>query len=370
MIATMSLHIANFDGRRRHEVLATLGALLLLILLVVSAFIDLSVMLLVAVATILVAFHIRRLHTRRPELLKIRMERLSFNKLIAASGVTEADLDAVESEFKKQALFDKKFRERVRVDHHKLTDELNHELARIEKEFHEKKNLIDQDATSLSARQADALAESFWPLQKAWVLQHLAFYRIKGAYIRHLNSANVDALAKRKIRTAADFVGVQIVGRSDPKVSIVNRAGDLVRIRGIGPQKARALEEWRQQCESRARSICPIAVPEDLHREVGERFHAQWEALRERRAILEDELQEARTRARDAVAAKRASFSGEVQVVLDDSQQKLAELARRETELRGMIADRVTVQRWAAALNRREKSLDLWHYVYFSLFGR
>ncbi|GAA3127457.1 hypothetical protein GCM10020001_055990 [Nonomuraea salmonea] len=51
--------------------------------------------------------------------------------------------------------------------------------------------------------------------------------------------------------------------------------------------------------------------------------------------------------------------------MLDDSQQKLAELARRETELRGMIADRVTVQRWAAALNRREKSLDLWHYVYF-----
>ncbi|MEU4724736.1 hypothetical protein AB0G06_34440 [Nonomuraea dietziae] len=360
----------KFIGRGRDELLAALCTLLLLVSLLVIPIAGLALLVIDVLALAPLGLYIRRLHHRRAELVQLHLEMSSLVKILAATRSSAEEQELFAEERKHLTLFEETYRERVSSTHHEMSVQLNYELARIESEYDRKKRIIDQDAASMDAKQNQGLLTALRPVQDPWVLRHLSRQRIRGAYIPHLNSVNVSDLARKRIKSAADFRGIIISGRSDPRAFIITQNGDQVRIKGIGPQKARALEEWRARCDSKVRSLCPITLPIEVHREIVGRFDDQRLMLAQQRSLLEEELKAARQKARDDTAIKRSLFSTEVQAVLSESQNKLEELARKESRIRGALENHLHVRQQFALLVQREQDLGLLRYFFFMLSGK
>lgn len=117
----------------------------------------------------------------------------------------------------------------------------------------------DEASASLARLQAEEsalLEKTRKDLTRACVETVLQKRTLREARLPGIGKVTKDRLATMGFHCAADLVGCDIRTTSFPRPSesawLKHRDGRIVRVSGVGPEKARALVKWRQDLEARA----------------------------------------------------------------------------------------------------------------------
>lgn len=142
---------------------------------------------------------------------------------------------------------------------------------------------LRQTLTSITTREQasykaerDALAAALGKLQKDRISEELSRRPLATASGRGVSDQALYGLALDGIRTAGDFVDVEVRGDS---AVIIASDGREVRVRAIGPREAQSIMAWRRSVEDSAALLLANKLPPETERRVREHHAALRESL-------------------------------------------------------------------------------------------
>lgn len=249
-----------------------------------------------------------------------------------------------------------------------LTQELHRTCALIESERIANSAPFDEELASCAAGEQAALTKALYPFQEPWITQEIRKRQIRGARLQGFSRNICDALAEHGLQTAADFTGIRIIGYS--RALIVRSDGTETRVPGVGLQRARSLEGWRNYCIGEARKSCPTTVklPQSQFARISAPFEERKESLRAAKRNL-DETALAKRQAKTVItAARRAELLDEHQVALE-----VLGLQHQQTEARLLGSRKTALEQNSleyarASLVSRVNRLSFVRYLFF-LYG-
>jgi len=169
----------------------------------------------------------------------------------------------------------------------------------------------------------DALAAALTEVHKDRIADELSRRPLATASGRGVSDQVLYGLALDGIRTAGDFVDVEVRGA----VAVVIAAdGREVRVTAIGPREAQSIMAWRRSVEDSVAVLLPNKLPPDAERQVRE-HHA---ALR---TALAGEEAPARAAATSAAAEVKDRFAPQYDQLVADLKVYEATAVRRRIEL-------------------------------------
>lgn len=188
-------------------------------------------------------------------------------------------------------------------------------------------SLTAQEQSYYKAERA-ALATALVDLRQARMDEELARRPLATASGRGVSDQVLYGLALDGIRTAADFVDVEV---RDKAAVVIAADGREVRVAAIGPREAQSIMAWRRSIEDSVAVLHPNKISPEKEREIRAHFNALREALAE---------QEAPARAAaSAVAAEVAvKYVPLYEQVGVDLKAREAEAVRRRIELDQQLA--------------------------------
>ncbi|MEU6319038.1 AarF/UbiB family protein [Streptomyces sp. NPDC047009] len=300
----------------------------------------------------------------RSEVRVLRYEKKSIDQLLNLADQAASTYTALAEERDRHASAEEERAMEIADRHRELTRQLHQVYARIESEKNTATGPIDQEMRGLSAEQENATSQKLHPLQQSWVDQRLSLRSIADAHLSMITSKNLNSLAAHSIQTAADFVGIEFIkGRSDAQLKTPD--GNSVKVPGVGLGKARILLDWRQRCEEKIRTSCPIILPREQQQEIEAIFKPRMESLRKQREALDQETERKRSGARSELAIAREQITEMYQQELDISRAQRLELDRKDIELRSTASeiDRLNQSRHLLAAHAHRLSLT--RYIRF-----
>jgi serine/threonine protein kinase len=160
------------------------------------------------------------------------------------------------------------------------------EIRRLSDELQEKSRNLRRQIDQLSQDERAELQRRLQQLKEAHLGKELARYGIDSASIQGIGPALKAKLKAHGIRTAADLEGVSVSRVSSGYRRYTNEVARLkirgrgsVRIDGIGPAKARALDTWRKNRAESARSRLPNQLPVRDRTAIADSFRAKKQGL-------------------------------------------------------------------------------------------
>jgi Xaa-Pro aminopeptidase len=154
----------------------------------------------------------------------------------------------------------------------------------------------DQELEDLHRRLLD--------LRQQHVARTLAAYTVNHPSLHGIDHSLRSALAYYGFHSAFDIVNYSITwtqGRNPRPIALLHhRNGATIRVRGIGPQRAQRLLDWRNWVVQQAETSSPQSLPKATEAAIRNDFR------RQRLALDDDERQAQRTAADDSEEAARA----------------------------------------------------------------
>lgn len=189
--------------------------------------------------------------------------------------------------------------------------------------------------TSLTAKEQasykderDALAAALSDLRQERIVEEMARRPLATASGRGVSDQVLYGLALDGIRTAGDFVDVEV--RGDAAV-VIAAGGREVRVGAIGPREAQSIMAWRRSVEDSVAVLAPNKLPKEKEREI----RAHYAALREALAAQEAP---ARAAASAAAAEVKARFVPQHEQLVAALKDLEAAAVRRRIELDQKLA--------------------------------
>jgi hypothetical protein len=170
-------------------------------------------------------------------------------------------------------------------------------IARVTNDSQRELNQLRTNLADTDRRQREALAAALERLRLAYFEQALRAHSIHAASVTGIGEALKMRLASAGLMTAADLHGVRTrqVGygnRSYAKEIAEIKIGSAWRhVEGVGPAKARALEDWRRTVE-RSDPRAPKQLPQAQYDSITAQTEAQRRELNRRIADTEQRMQQ------------------------------------------------------------------------------
>ncbi|HUR24227.1 MAG TPA: hypothetical protein VMZ73_10185 [Acidimicrobiales bacterium] len=174
----------------------------------------------------------------------------------------------------------------------------------------------------------DALAAALSDLREERTLAELSRSPLATASGRGVSDQVLYRLALDGIRTAADFVEVEV---RDGTAVILAADGREVRVASIGPREAQSIMAWRRSIEDGVALLHPNKLPPEKERAVREHFNALRESLRAQE-------EPARTEAAARAAEIGSRFALVHERLAADLQALEADAVRKRVDLDSLLA--------------------------------
>jgi hypothetical protein len=208
------------------------------------------------------------------------------------------------------------------------------ELADRQKRLTAETQSIERQMSALQGNEAKETGNALRVIQQQHVESHMRLAAIKSARIPGIGPGVISSLASNGIVTAADFVGIVYMSgpRGGQQLYIRRRDGLAVHPSGVGEKKARDLENWRRNIESRAARSQPFSLPPAAAQAIRGKYLQQQQ-------MLTSKLQATRIQAVDdqkVITQKwvqtHAAISGQLVVARQDFAQERANVSQLLTE--------------------------------------
>ncbi|WP_461014162.1 serine/threonine-protein kinase [Streptomyces daliensis] len=285
----------------------------------------------------------------------------------AAAERLDRERDAFEaSERKRASKADRAGRDTTRAHQQKL--------AKIESDKQKRERELRAQLTRLDDELAADLAKRLKRHQQSYVDGQLQHALIAKAKIPGIGPALRDALAVHGVLTAADFRGITLVktgGSYNSVTAYIDLAyGGRADIKGIGPAKAEALRQWREQQIATARARCPTILPAGDRQAAQAEFHCRQTDLQSRIRDLGTQAEAARRRAEADLRQVREQLLREAEQARTTALAQREAFARRTLQLRQATAEIPALDAALAAALRERRQLALFPYLRFLMIGR
>lgn len=303
---------------------------------------------------------------KRPELARLREERQAVGEVAASVEGARVDLDVLPTRLDGLARQRDALQDALMTQHQEFEEKLHRKLADIEKLRSIRDEKLQVERAAHQAKVQAAIDEALAPSKRPWVDEELKSKSIASAYVPAVTRNDVRELARQGIFTAADFIDVDATYTS---ARLVLKNGSPIRVRGIGPYKARNLKKWREGCVWDLGRDCPITLPDKQSELIRERFSIEKNALNAQGSALGNEINM-------LIEKVNSEYTHEIKIVDNIFVHALEQidLKQRATEakLRGAVElaeNYSTVTRHLRAIHMDERRLSLMNYIYF-LFQR
>lgn len=255
----------------------------------------------------------------------------------------------------------------------RITREHQRRLAKIESDRQKQEQSLRTRMTRLDGELAADLDKRLQRHQQQYVEDHLRRSLIEKAKIPGIGRALKDALAAVGVRTAADFHGITHVrtgGRYNNVTAYVDLAhGGRVDVKGIGPAKADALEQWRNQQIAAARSRCPAALPATEQRVAQMEFQRRKADLQSRNRDIGSETARARQRAEQDLQQARERLHAEADRARNTARARREAFARRTLHIQQAATEIPGLEAALGTAVQSRRRLSAFAYLRFLVTG-
>ncbi|NUU25450.1 MAG: hypothetical protein HOV68_28680, partial [Streptomycetaceae bacterium] len=361
---------AAFAGRRTADIVLVPCLMLLLLVAAVTAAVVLPLAAPVAVlAAACVPVYGR---ARRPEVRSARAHVAATRARLVATPDPEAALAEVARERADADRTEQTRKDRVRLQHHQLTQRLQRTHARIQSDLARDSAAVAHELADLRHARQRAHANTLDTVRAEWIRQRLRQHRIADARLKGVGAVSIGHLEAAGIRTAADFTGAgyppnAAAGTADALLVLPD--GRMVDVPNVGKLRAEALVAWRDGIVRRVSPDAPKRVSQADLDAIDRRFE-------QRRRQLEADLRQRTDAAAhdrdDATArtnAERAQIADQDRAAKEHAQRRTAEFARRAADIRAREPEFRRLTADAAYWRDHLKSLSHARYLRFALTG-
>ncbi|MFE3991925.1 AarF/UbiB family protein [Streptomyces goshikiensis] len=360
------------EWRLKEGALALLGCLAVTLSLGAAVFLtpDFSIALITLLLLSITFFAgSSRARYKRSEITAIRNEQRSLEQLLSHAQEAASKYHAASTE-RSNILSEQQYTVEAHAkQNQELTHHLHSSLARIESQRNAAAGAIYSDLKSAKEDLQSALNSALMPLQQPWVEAALPTYLIADARLSTLTSKDKAALARADIFSAADIVGASQT-KSGSNVRILTSDGRSVKVPGIGSGKASALRKWRLRCESEARSVCSIQLPEDAEMQIRNKFNDRFSDIADRESAINDEAERKREDVRRKTITARTEIANLQQDEIAEFHAQLTALDIGIASFRSMASEVNEVQRSQTMLTNKARSLSYARYLAFIFLRR
>lgn len=221
------------------------------------------------------------------------------------------------------------------------------EFQATERRLADRLSSIGSQTQALQSAETAEIGKTLRVLQDQYLVNQLMGASIRSASIPGIGHALKGILAASGVTTAADFIG--IARSADGEVFIKLRNGQLVHPSGIGEVKARVLDQWRLEVESRARRAQPGSLPPAQVQAIRLKYAQQRQSLvlQERNVRVEAVMQqnEIRERWRGSYVAISSELAEVRERFLSEREQAEVRLSNARREARDMAWQQVRAMR-------------------------
>jgi hypothetical protein len=303
---------------------------------------------------------------KRPELACLREERQAVGEVAASVEQARTELDVLHSQLDELARQRDALEDALMTQHQELEKRLHRKLAHIERLRSARNEELQAEKAAHHAKVQAAIDEVLAPLKQPWVDEALKSQSIASVYLPAVTRNDVRELARHGISTAADIIDVDATPTS---ARLVLKDGSSIRVRGIGPSKARNLKEWRERCVRDLGRDCPIMLPDKRSELIRDRFSLEKNALDARGSTLDDEINM-------LIEEATSESTHEIEIIGNDFERALEQidLKRRvaEAKIRGAVElaeNHSAITHHLRAIHMDERRLSLMSYIYFLFRG-
>ncbi|HVE46528.1 MAG TPA: hypothetical protein VNA57_07250 [Acidimicrobiales bacterium] len=263
-----------------------------------------------------------------PEVEAARGAEAELGRRQAAAGAAQAVLDELEARRAAVDADEAAARERTARQAEELKRFEAAEVRAVEEELRNTlASLTTREQASYKAER-DALVGALTDLRDARMAEELSRRPLATASVRGVTDHVLYGLALDGIRTAADFVDVEI---RDNRAVVIAADGREVRVGAVGPREAQSIMAWRRSVVDAVTLLHPNKLPPEKEREV----RAQFDSLREALNAQEAPVRAAAGAAAAAVADRFAVRHEELASVLKALE---AGAVRKRVELDSQLA--------------------------------
>lgn len=339
---------AGFGGRRAGDLVAALGALLstsapgVLVLAAAQPVDLLPAAQGVALLTSAAAVGLGR--RRRPEYRAARARMRDLKRRSRELADPASAHQRLEKEIR--ALDDVLAKDNTASDRRiqALQLELRDGQSRITVDLNRRTDQAQQQLAGLAAKEQRRIDKALEPTVRAYIQDRLRRTPIQEARsLTNMGNKMVQALQDAGIRTAADFIGVDLA-QNQAAVYLVRPGGQRVRVPGIGEARATTLDVWRQGLERRARAAAPTAVPAAAKAQIKADIAALRRSLKAEIKQAEAEAQQRKSALQQRITDERGRLTAQRQRRAMDTQRRRAELLQRQKQLAGAGVERARVE--------------------------
>ncbi|MFH8561143.1 AarF/UbiB family protein [Streptomyces sp. NPDC017988] len=360
--------VAPFQGRRLLELLLALLGFLTVTMPVIAGvanYLDFDAIVIGVLAMSSMFFALSAAaRSRRAEIVALRNSQRSLDQLLALVKDSSASYATARDE-RAQLTADEESRIEENVDHNReLTRQLHRTYAQIESARSSAVEEIDRELRVLRAEQNDVISGRLRPMQQPWVDKRLPSFLLADAHLSGITSKHISALEAFDLRSAADIIGVKrIKGGTD--ALLITFDGKSVKVAGIGPMKADCLYAWRQRCEEELRASCPATLSMEEEAEVQRAFKPRFEFLADRKVIVDQEMDQKRSEARQEIADSRTRLADLHREELESLRVQTVDLDLRIADIRASVAEVHHLNQSRNFLVMGARKISYWKYLRF-----
>ncbi|MFB7779665.1 hypothetical protein [Streptomyces bauhiniae] len=146
--------------------------------------------------------------------------------------------------------------------------------------------------------------------------------------------------------------------------------GGRVDVKGIGPAKAKALEQWRNQQIAAARSRCPATLPASERHAAQTEFQRRKADLQSRIRDIASEAETARQRAEQDLQHARERLHQEADRARTAARAQREAFARRALQIQQAATEIPGLEAALAVALQRRRRLSAFAYLRFLVTGR
>ncbi|MDP9402736.1 MAG: hypothetical protein M3P85_05250 [Actinomycetota bacterium] len=330
----------------RTAVRAALGLVVLIVVITAAGALSpaLGVLALLLVGAGVLALG-NQVYTALPEVKAAREAEAELGRRRAAAAAAEARVDDLAARRAAVDADEAAARERAARDADELERREAAEVRAVEDDLRKTLTALTAREQASYKAERDALAAVLHDLHRDRIVGELARRPLGTASGRGVSDHVLYGLALDGIRTAGDFVDVEVRGN----IAVVVAAdGREVRVSAIGPREAQSIMAWRRSVEESVAVLLPNKLPPEKERQVREHYGALREALAGEEAP-------ARAAASAAAAEVKARFAPQHDQLAVELKASEAAAVRRRVELDQQLA---SARKEAAEAQWRVRSFE------------
>jgi hypothetical protein len=186
------------------------------------------------------------------------------------------------------------------------------DLASSQKQLQKTVDAISKRRTGLAVDEQRDRASRLKGLQEEILAAELARATLRAASIPRVGADAKSQMAYFGMQSAADIKGVNIYGND---ALIVRADGHAIKVRGVGPAKARAIQSWLVAAQSKARTKLPTTLPQIEAQRIQQKYAQQMAALAGEEQVARQQAQVGADQIRAKSQQEQAAIMGEMNSV-------------------------------------------------------